>query len=110
MTSSRQCLKKGFNLFIYVNAFFLGIVLMSLEMLGSRYLNPYFGSSIYIWAALISTVLLALAIGYFLGGALADRSPFPLFLGIVVLCAAYYIALIPLFYNQLCAYIYKILP
>ena len=110
MTSSRNTTKKGFNLFIYVNAFFLGIVLMSLEMLGSRYLNPYFGSSIYIWAALISTVLLALAIGYFLGGALADKAPSPLLLGILILCAAYYIALIPLFYNQLCVYIYTILP
>jgi spermidine synthase len=110
MTSSRKAAKKKFNLFIYINAFFLGIVLMSLEMLGSRYLNPYFGSSIYIWAALISTVLLALAIGYFLGGALADKSPFPLLLGMVVLCAAYYIALIPMFHNQLCAYIYNILP
>jgi len=73
-------------------------------------LNPYFGSSIYIWAALISTVLLALAIGYFLGGALADKAPSPLLLGILILCAAYYIALIPLFYNQLCVYIYTILP
>ena len=73
-------------------------------------MNPYFGSSIYIWAALISTVLLALAIGYFLGGALADKAPSPLLLGILILCAAYYIALIPLFYNQLCAYIYSALP
>ncbi|MCJ7547756.1 MAG: fused MFS/spermidine synthase [Deltaproteobacteria bacterium] len=110
MTSSSNAAKNRFNLFIYVNAFFLGIVLMSLEMLGSRYLNPYFGSSIYIWAALISTVLLALAIGYFLGGALADKAPSPLLLGILILCAAYYIALIPLFYNQLCAYIYSALP
>ncbi len=110
MTSSHNPVKNRFNLFIYVNAFFLGIVLMSLEMLGSRYLNPYFGSSIYIWASLISTVLLALAMGYFLGGALADKAPSPLLLGIVVLCAAYYIALIPMFYNQLCAYIYNILP
>ena len=37
-------------------------------MLGSRYLNPYFGSGIYTWAALISTVLIALTAGYFLGG------------------------------------------
>jgi spermidine synthase len=110
MISSRNTAKKKFNLFIYINAFFLGIVLMSLEMLGSRYLNPYFGSSIYIWAALISTVLLALAIGYFLGGALADKAPSPLLLGILILCAAYYITLIPLFYNQLCVYIYTILP
>jgi spermidine synthase len=110
MISSKNTAKKRLNLFIYVNAFFLGIVLMSLEMLGSRYLNPYFGSSIYIWAALISTVLLALAIGYFLGGALADKAPSPLLLGILILCAAYYITLIPLFYNQLCVYIYTILP
>jgi spermidine synthase len=110
MISSKNTAQKRFNLFIYVNAFFLGIVLMSLEMLGSRYLNPYFGSSIYIWAALISTVLLALAVGYFLGGALADKAPSPLLLGILILCAAYYIALIPLFYNQLCVYIYTILP
>jgi spermidine synthase len=110
MTSLKNVAKKRFNLFIYINAFFLGIVLMSLEMLGSRYLNPYFGSSIYIWAALISTVLLALSIGYFLGGALADKTPSPVLLGIVVLFASYYIALIPLFYNQLCASIYSVLP
>jgi MFS family permease len=110
MTLSSNAAKKRFNLFIYVNAFFLGFVLMSLEMLGSRYLNPYFGSSIYIWAALISTVLLALALGYLLGGALADNTPSPLLLGMVVLFAAYYIALIPLFSNQLCAYIYGVLP
>lgn len=110
MTSSSNAAKKRFNLFIYLNAFFLGIVLMSLEMLGSRYLNPYFGSSIYIWASLISTVLFALALGYFLGGALADKAPFPLLLGLVVLCAAYYIALIPMFSNQLCAHIYSVLP
>ena len=42
-------------------------------MLGSRYLNPYFGSGIYTWASLISTVLAALTVGYFLGGWLADR-------------------------------------
>ena len=44
-----------------------GEIVMSFEMLGSRYLNPYFGSSIYTWAALISTVLAALTAGYFLG-------------------------------------------
>jgi spermidine synthase len=110
MTSPRKAEKNRFIVFIYANAFFLGIVLMSLEMLGSRYLNPYFGSSIYIWASLISTVLLALAVGYFLGGTLADNTPSPLFLGIVVLCAAFYIGLIPMFHNRLCVYIYNILP
>jgi len=42
---------------IYAAAFVTGAIVMSFEMLGSRYLNPYFGSGIYTWAALISTVL-----------------------------------------------------
>ena len=45
---------------VYVVAFIVGAIVMSFEMLGSRYLNPYFGSGIYTWAALISTVLAAL--------------------------------------------------
>jgi spermidine synthase len=37
---------------IYVVAFVTGGIVMSFEMLGSRYLNPYFGSGIHTWAAL----------------------------------------------------------
>jgi hypothetical protein len=44
---------------IYVVALVTGGIVMSFEMLGSRYLNPYFGNGIYTWAALISTVLAA---------------------------------------------------
>ena len=54
---------------IYLVAFVTGAIVMSFEMLGSRYLNPYFGSGIYTWASLISTVLdRADCVGYFLGG------------------------------------------
>ena len=59
---------------ILANAFFVGAVLMGFEMLGSRYLFPYFGGGIGTWAGLISTVLGALTIGYFAGGA-CGRSP-----------------------------------
>src|ERR671937_1935023 len=62
---------------IYAVAFITGAIVMSFEMLGSRYLNPYFGSGIYTWAALISTVLIALTAGYFLGGALGDPTVSP---------------------------------
>ena len=51
-----------------VEAFVVGGVLMGFEMLGSRYLFPYFGGGIGTWAGLISMVLCALAIGYFTGG------------------------------------------
>lgn len=52
-----------------------GAVLMALEILGSRVLAPSYGSSVYVWGSLISTFLVALALGYALGGRAADRRP-----------------------------------
>jgi MFS family permease len=80
---------------IYLNAFLVGGVLMGFEMLGSRYLNPYFGSGIGAWASLISMVLCALAIGYFIGGAVVDRYPSPRIVAISVFLAAVYLLIVP---------------
>ena len=54
--------------------FVSGFALMGFEMLGSRYLNPYFGGGITTWACLISVVLFAMMVGYTVGGIVADRS------------------------------------
>jgi hypothetical protein len=80
---------------IMFNAFVVGGVLMGFEMLGSRYLFPYFGGGIGTWASLISTVLCALAIGYFAGGAVVDRYPSSRFIAGAILLAAIYLALVP---------------
>lgn len=53
---------------INVLAFSGGFAIMSLELLGGRILAPYFGSSIYVWGSVISVFMLALALGYLLGG------------------------------------------
>src|SRR5207248_4470456 len=82
---------------IYLVAFATGAIVMSFEMLGSRYLNPYFGSGIYTWAALISTVLLALTIGYFLGGYLADRTASLAVLALTVIVGSVYLLALPSF-------------
>jgi spermidine synthase len=82
---------------LYAVAFVAGAIVMSFEMLGSRYLNPFFGSGIYTWAALISTVLMALTVGYFLGGALADRAPSIPVLAATVLIASTYMLALPVF-------------
>lgn len=90
--------RPGFGAFvIYVVAFVVGAIVMSFEMLGSRYLNPYFGSGIYTWASLISTVLASLTVGYFVGGWLADRRPSAPVLGVTVLIGSLYILCLPLF-------------
>ena len=82
---------------IYAVAFVTGAIVMSFEMLGSRYLNPYFGSGIYTWAALISTVLTALTAGYFLGGTLADRTASPVLLASTVMVGSAYLLALPSF-------------
>jgi spermidine synthase len=82
---------------IYAVAFVTGGIVMSFEMLGSRYLNPYFGSGIYTWAALISTVLIALTAGYFLGGTLADRTVSPALLALTVIIGSVYLLALPSF-------------
>ena len=86
---------------VYLNAFVIGAIVMAFEMLGSRYLNPYFGSGIFTWASLIATILLALSVGYFLGGWLADRWPMAHVLGAVILVASLYLLTVPLFAGEL---------
>ncbi len=86
---------------IYGIAFVTGAIVMSFEMLGSRYLNPYFGSGIYTWASLISTVLTALTLGYFLGGWLADRTASLSVLAVTVLVASLYMLVLPSFAQPL---------
>jgi spermidine synthase len=68
--------------------FLSGAVLMSLELLGSRVLAPSFGSSIFVWGSLISVFLTALAVGYGLGGRLADRRPSPSTISMILSAAA----------------------
>jgi spermidine synthase len=92
---------RAFALLVYLVAFVTGALVMSFEMLGSRYLNPYFGSGIYTWAALIATVLAALCAGYFLGGWLADRRPSAAVLGTTVVIGSVYLLLLPLFSDRL---------
>jgi hypothetical protein len=84
-TTTRRCSSAHlFTAIIYFGAFATGAIVMSFEMLDSRYLNPFFGSGIYTWAALISTVLAALTAGYFLGGFIADRTVSAAVLGAVI--------------------------
>jgi predicted membrane-bound spermidine synthase len=88
-------------LLIYTIAFVTGAIVMSFEMLGSRYLNPYFGSGIYTWASLISTVLASLTVGYFIGGWLADRVPSAPVLGSTIVIGSVYVILLPSFAQEL---------
>jgi hypothetical protein len=60
---------------LYIVAGWSGYFVMALELLGGRLLAPYFGSSIYVWGAIITVFMLALSVGYLAGGAWSQRSP-----------------------------------
>jgi len=72
-----------------------GAVLMALEIVGSRILAPYFGSSVYVWGSLISIFLAALSLGYYLGGVAADRWPRPRVLATTLGIAGLLILILP---------------
>ena len=68
---------------------------LATEIAASRMLAPYFGSSTIVWANLIGIVLAGLALGYWLGGRIADRRPERRLLGLIVLAAALWVAMTP---------------
>lgn len=68
---------------------------LATEIAASRMLAPYFGSSTIVWANLIGIVLAGLALGYWIGGKIADRRPERRLLGLIVLAAALWVAMTP---------------
>ncbi|MCK4739284.1 MAG: fused MFS/spermidine synthase [Deltaproteobacteria bacterium] len=61
----------------YIIVFIAGAVVLSLELVASRVMTPYFGVSLYIWASILSVTLLALSLGYFFGGILSNLEKTP---------------------------------
>src|SRR6185369_3093428 len=55
--------------------FVCGAVVMIYEIIGSRIVSPFIGTSTYVWTSLIGVILGALSLGYWLGGRVADRRP-----------------------------------
>ncbi|HNX10963.1 MAG TPA: fused MFS/spermidine synthase [bacterium] len=66
---------KNKNRFLLIVAFVSGFCIMAMEISASRLLAPYFGTSIFVWTNIIGIVMVALSLGYYFGGKLADRIP-----------------------------------
>src|SRR5580700_3389896 len=73
---------------LYLIAGWSGFFVMGIELLGGRELAPYFGSSIYVWGALITVFMLALSLGYLCGGRASMYDPSLKRLAVILLAAA----------------------
>src|SRR5918995_1428429 len=76
--------------------FTVGVSTLGAEIAAARLMAPFFGASTIVWANTIATVLVALSIGYWLGGRLADKRPHLAQLARWVLFASVLLALVPL--------------
>lgn len=81
--------------------FFCGAVVMAYEIIGSRMLGPFVGTSMVVWSSIIGIILLSLSIGYFYGGKIADRFPSFKTLSLIIGCASLFILFSLLFKNPL---------
>jgi MFS family permease len=81
--------------------FLSGFAIMVLEIIGARFLAKDFGGSFYVWVSQIGVILIALALGYWVGGALADRFQRVSFLAYLLAPAGLVTTLIPDFAEPL---------
>ncbi len=78
----------GRRIAIFAIAAWSGYYVMAVELLSGRILAPSFGNSIYVWGGIITVFMLALSLGYLLGGQMSLFTPSLRRLGLVLIAAA----------------------
>ena len=82
-----------------------GFASMTLEILASNLMAPYFGTSVYTWGSVIGVFLVAMTLGYALGGIVSRRTQrFPVLGGILAIGSSLVVAM-PFVYGSICAVI-----
>lgn len=84
-----------------ITIFVCGAVVMIFELVGSRILAPYLGTSIFVWTSLIGIILGSLSLGYYWGGKIADKKVSFSGLAGIILFAAFFIGLTVVFKDLL---------
>ena len=97
------------NLKIEATVLISGAIFMALEIIGGRLLTPYFGDTVYIWGSIIGIFMISLAVGYHLGGRLADKKPKEHILSLIIFIAGIFTLIIPFTYKNIIN-IFNILP
>lgn len=81
--------------FLMAAAFVEGGAVMAVEITGAKMVGPFYGSSLYVWSAVLALTLGGLATGYFLGGWVSGRFAQRQALFVVIAVSAVLVALMP---------------
>ena len=81
--------------YLPVLVFVVGSASLGAEIAAARLMAPFFGASTIVWANTIGVVLVALSVGYWIGGRLGDRYPHLRGLCLLVMGAAVLLAVVP---------------
>ena len=73
--TDRDYLTRADDIWIRIIVFLGGMASVGTEIAATHLIAPYFGESTFIWATVIGLTLTFLAIGYAIGGRVADRYP-----------------------------------
>ena len=76
--------------------FVVGLATLGAEIATARLMAPFFGASTIVWANTIAVVLVALSVGYWFGGRMADRHPHLRGLCVLVMIASLLLGLLPI--------------
>lgn len=86
-----RLLRRRWQVLVFATEF----VYMALELLASRLMSPYFGTTLDVWTAIIGVVLFASAVGNHLGGRVADTRRCRQWLSLSLLLLAAAFAVLP---------------
>ena len=87
--------------------FIADAICMILELIASRLLSPYFGSSNIVWTSVIGIILLSSSIGNYLGGKIADKNNIEKNLKFILMSTSIFILIIPFLQSNILTIISK---
>lgn len=82
------------KIFLEKLVFICGLIVMAFEIIASRILGPFVGTSITVWTSIIGIILLSLSLGYVIGGRMADNKPQHSRLALIVIFAGILLMLV----------------
>ncbi|HPE57290.1 MAG TPA: fused MFS/spermidine synthase [Bacteroidales bacterium] len=76
---------------VEITILLVGAFTMMFEIVGSRIIGPYLGTSVYVWTSNIGVIFASLSLGYWLGGRLSVNRANYLYLGGMLVLAAFFV-------------------